>query len=301
VRFVGAAGGEVGVGGHAGGVVDGGGWHAGLLHGRHDLGLSALCRPPPDHGIEFLPGPGAGRGAGVAGVPAQLWPADGLRQAGEDSVGVGTDDHVAAVGARVGVGGHHAGDRWPGALADGPEGVVFGHHGVEQAVDGLVEGNVHRLGRLAGVAVRSPWPRRALPRLRAIPWLSRAPLPPEERQHRPQGRVDASHAVAQAHPHPGGRAVRVTGQEPEAAHGLGDAAEPGPVPVRAVLAEPGQPHQDHLGVRRSQLGGPQAKAFQGPGPEALDHHVTPGGQGQHQVAARRGVQIHGHRSLPPAE
>jgi hypothetical protein len=257
------------------------------------------ARPFADHRVEFFPSLASGRRPGVAGVFAQLRPADGLGQPGEDGVGVSPDDHVTVVGAPVGVGWHHTGDRGPGALADRPEGVVFGHNGIQQAVDGLIERDVHRLSRVAIRRLRPPVLRP--PVLRPPVLRPPAPFPPEKGQYRPEGGIDSCHAVAQAHPHSDRRAVRVAGEEPETAHGLGHAAEPGSVTVWPVLAESGQPHQDHFGVRRRQRLRAEPQPFQGPRPEALEHDVAARRQSQDQIPAGGGAQVDGDRPLSPPE
>ena len=167
------------------------------------------------------------------GVVRVVVPADGPEQAAEQGRGVGRDADERAVGTRVGVRRRRVVGDVADPLADRAGVAVLRQDALQHAEHGLGQGDVHDLA-----AARR--------------------LPLVERDERADERLQRRDRVAQAQPHAGGRAVRLAGQVPQPARGLGDRAE------ARLVARAARSGRSPRSGRRSGPGSPPS-ATPGPG------------------------------------
>ncbi len=86
-------------------------------------------------------------------------------------------------------------------------------------------------------------------------------------------------------------------QRREPRHPLGHGREAGPVRVRTVLAEPGDPGDHQPRVAVEQRGGREAEALERTGPEVLDEHVGIVDERQQDVPIGLDLEVEDDRAL----
>ena len=123
---------------------------------------------------------------------------------------------------------------------------------------------------------------------------------PQRREDREGGR-ERRDAVRERERRQQRRPVRLAVQRGEAAHRLGERAEPGPAGVRARLAEAAHAREHEPRVDRGELVPADAPALERPGPEVLEHDVGALGQAEEEVGAGGLGEVERDEPLVPRE
>ena len=123
---------------------------------------------------------------------------------------------------------------------------------------------------------------------------------PKRRHDRERGR-ERGDAVGECERRQQRVAVRLAVEDGEAAHRLGERAEPGPAGVRARLPEAAHAREHEPGIDRRQLLPADAPALERAGAEVLEHDVGALGQPQEEVGACRLGEVERDEPLVPRE
>ena len=241
--------------------------------------LGGPSRGPLGHDpIDLVPSRRALGQGGEARVVRELGSAHGGAQAREVGVGAGDDAHEEAVGRRVVVEGGRVREAVALALAHDSQAVVPGQRPLEDAQDGPVQGRVDDLAAPASAATLFP-----------------AGIAAVERRHRCERGERTGEVVRHGHARPDRRPIRVAREVQQPPERDAQTVQAGPRGVGPALSEHADAHVDEL---VGQVGGTEAPAFHGAGPEVLAQHVGRRHQPLEEILPLRLPQVAG--DAPPS-